>query len=373
MTQHTADVIVVGAGGMGSATTFELARRGRRVLALEQFPFVHALGSSHGQTRIIRRAYYEHPAYVPLVRRAFERWYDLEQRVGRHLLSECGCLNIGPPDGEIVRGVQASAATHQLPITVLDAAALHFGPEYVGVLERDAGFLYVEECVRAHLDAARELGAQLHADEPVVTWHATPQGVTVRTTKATYHAAALVLTAGAWATQLLAHYGAALRVVRQVPQWFATHNPAAFRRDVFPAFIAETPAGHFYGLPLLDQHGLKVAQHYGAPECPTPDGIDRTPNAADEVPVRAFLNAHLPSVTGPRLQAQVCLYTVTPDRHFVLDRHPEQSNVIVGAGFSGHGFKFASVVGEVLADLVEQRRSPWDLDLFRMDRVLSPT
>src|SRR3954453_23856423 len=174
MSQTTYDVIVVGAGGMGSAPAFELARRGRSVLALEQFPPVHDRGSSHGHTRIIRRAYYEHPNYVPLVRRAFERWYDLEQRTGRHLLTECACLGIGPPDGEVVTGVLAAAREHGLAVDRLGPAdfrvrfpQFRFDERHVGVLERDAGFLYVEDCVLAHLDAARALGATIQPEEPV--------------------------------------------------------------------------------------------------------------------------------------------------------------------------------------------------------------
>jgi sarcosine oxidase len=375
MPQTTFDAVVVGAGGMGSATMFELARRGLSVLALEQFPLVHDQGSSHGQTRIIRRAYYEDPAYVPLVRRAFERWYDLEQRVGRHLLSECGCMNIGPPDGEIVLGVQASARTHSLAVDFLEAPTLResfpqfrFGDKYVAVLERDAGFLYVEECVRAHLDAARELGATIHSEEAVISWQSSNAGISVTTNKDTYHAAKLVLTAGPWAGKLLAEHGAVLRVMRQVPLWFQTTNDALFRRDVFPAFIADTPLGHFYGLPLIDHKGLKVARHYGQPELTEPDSIQPTPQPEDEAPVREFLNAYLPAVSGPLQYAQTCIYTLTPDRHFLIDLHPEYPNVAVAAGFSGHGFKFAALVGEVLADLVETGRTTWEIDLFRFER-----
>src|SRR4051812_30343753 len=188
MGQTAFDVIVVGAGGMGAAAAFELARRGRSVLALDQFPLVHDRGSSHGHTRIIRRAYYEHPAYVPLVRRAFERWYDLEQRTGRHLLTECPCLSVGRPDGEVVTGVLAAALEHGLSVERLPGTDLHtrfpqfrFDDRYIGVLERDAGFLYVEDCVLAHLDAARALGAAIHPEEPVAAWTATGDGVSVTT------------------------------------------------------------------------------------------------------------------------------------------------------------------------------------------------
>jgi sarcosine oxidase len=370
------DVIVVGAGGMGSAAAFELARRGRSILAVEQFPLVHDRGSSHGHTRIIRRAYYEHPAYVPLVCRAYERWYDLEQRTGRHLLTGCDCLCIGPPDGEVVNGVLASAGEHNLAVDRLDAAALRarfpqfrFDDHYEGVLERGAGLLYVEDCVRAHLDAARSLGTVIHADEPVVRWQSDGRAVTVATERSEYHAASLVLTAGPWAGRLLAEHGAPLRVMRQTLLWFGTADDAAFRRDVFPIFLAEVPEGPFYGLPVIDGRGLKVARHYGAPELQSPEEVERAVRPADEPPVRRFLDAHLPGVNGPLRYGQTCIYTLTPDRHFLIDLHPQHRNVAVAGGFSGHGFKFASVVGEILADLVESGRTRWPIGMFSFARL----
>ncbi|HVK12558.1 MAG TPA: N-methyl-L-tryptophan oxidase [Gemmataceae bacterium] len=379
MPQPEFDVIVIGAGGMGSAATYELARRGLSVLALEQFSLVHDRGSSHGHTRIIRRAYYEHPGYVPLVRRAFERWYDLEQRTGRHLLTECGCLGVGPADGEVVAGVLASAREHGLAVEQYDAAGLHdrfpqfrFGDGYAAVLERDAGFLYVEDCVRAHLDAAWALGAAIHAEEPVTGWGADGTGVTVTTTKGTYHAARLVLTAGPWSSELLAARGAALRVMRQTMLWFGPTDPGRFRRDVFPIFLAEVPDGPFYGLPAVDGRGVKVARHYGAAEQTSPADLDREPRPADGDTVRRFLTTHLPAAAGPLTDARTCIYTLTPDRHFLIDRHPDLEQVAVAAGFSGHGFKFAPVVGEILADLAESGTTKWDIGMFRFERFGAP-
>jgi sarcosine oxidase len=372
---NTFDVIVIGVGGMGSATACTLARRGRRVLGLEQFELGHDQGSSHGHTRIIRTAYYEHPGYVPLVRRAFAGWYDLEQRQGARLLTECACLSIGRPDGEMVEGVRRSALEHGLPVESLSPAELrarfpsfHFGPEYSGVLERAAGFLYVDDCVRAFVAEARRLGATFHENEPVVSWQADNSGVKVHTPAHSYTAARLVLTAGPWAGRLLSRWGAPLTVMRQVVFWFGTHDDRLFRRDVFPVFIADTPDGGFYGLPALDAHGVKIARHYGAPELPEPSAVERTVRGADEEPVRRFIRAHLPAADGPLRRASVCTYTLTPDRHFLLDLHPEHPNVAVAAGFSGHGFKFAPVVGEILADFVEKGRTEWSIEMFRFAR-----
>jgi sarcosine oxidase len=371
----TFDAIVIGLGGMGSAALFELARRGRRVLGLEQFVAGHDQGSSHGHTRIIRQAYYEHPAYVPLVRRAYERWYDLEQRQGVHLLTTCKCLSIGPPKGELVPGVRRAADEHRLDIEELSPEelrrrfpAFRFGDESEAVLESTAGFLYVEECVKAHVREAERLGAEVRAGEVVRSWRAEGPGVEVMTAHGTYRAANLVLTAGPWAGALLARHGAALTVMRQVPLWFGTSDDRLFRRDVFPIFIAETPEGHFYGLPAMDANGLKVARHYGAPELPGPAAVNRTVNDADEAPVRRFLRDHIPAVDGPVRRSSVCIYTLTPDRHFVIDRHPDHDNVAIAAGFSGHGFKFSSVVGEILADLVETGKTALPIELFHVGR-----
>jgi sarcosine oxidase len=372
------DAIIIGLGGMGSAAAWHLARRGARVLGLEQFAFGHDRGSSHGHTRIIRQAYYEHPAYVPLVRRAYEGWYELEQRQGVHLLTSCPCLTIGPPDGELVTGVRRSAAEHGLPIDNLSLAelakrypAFHFGEESVGVVEHTAGFLYVDRCVQAQLDEARRLGADLRAGQAVVAWEGTSQGVTVRTATEEFRAARLVLTAGPWAGRLLGRYGAPLTVMRQVVLWLGLNDESLFRRDRFPIFIADTAEGYFYGIPALDSRGIKIARHYGAGELPTPDAVDRTVSPADEVPVRSFVRSHLPAADGPRRDASVCLYTLTPDRHFLIDVHPETPAVVLAAGFSGHGFKFAPVVGEVLADLAVHGRTDHAVDLFRFDRLAS--
>jgi len=371
----THDAIVLGLGGMGSAALFELARRGRRVLGLEQYPPAHARGSSHGHTRIIRTAYFEHPDYVPLVRRAFGRWHELEQLTGRHLLTGCECLTVGPDRGELVEGVRAAAARHDLPVTEMSADDLrrcygvfHVPDGFVGIREQAAGFLYVEDCVRTHLDAAGARGAVVRAEEPVVGWAAAGDSVEVRTTAGTYHAARLVVTAGAWATGLLRDAGVPLAVMRQTPLWFEPREPAPFRRDRFPIFIADTPAGAFYGLPMIDPRGVKVARHYGAPELASPAEVDWAVTAGDEAPVRRFLDTYLPGHFGRRTDGQVCMYTLTPDRHFVIDRHPLHPAVAVAAGFSGHGFKFAPAVGEILADLADRGRTDLPIALFRANR-----
>jgi sarcosine oxidase len=374
---ETADVIVVGLGGMGTAAAWQLARRGLTVLGLEQFALGHDRGSSHGHTRIIRQAYYEHPDYVPLVRRAYEGWFELEQARGEHLLTTCPCLTLGPPDSELVQGVRRSAHEYGLPIEDLDAGEvqrrfpafdLSGAGDVCGVVEHTAGFLYVDRCVQAMADEARQLGARLRENETVVGWERRGDGVVVRTPSGEYGAARLVLTAGPWAGRLLGEYVRSLRVMRQVVLWHGSARPELFRRDRFPIFIAEATGSYFYGLPALDPRGVKVARHYGAAELPGPEGVSREVTEEDRAPVGAFLRRYLPAAAESR-HGSVCLYTLTPDRHFVIDRYPGVEGVALAAGFSGHGFKFAPVVGEVLADLAVEGKTARPIELFQLARL----
>lgn len=372
------DVIVLGLGGMGSATACELARRGASVLGFEQYTPAHDQGSSHGRTRIIRTAYYEHPSYVPMCRAAFAGWYQLEQETGRHLLTETPCLSIGPPRCEVIEGVQMAAREHGLPVERLDGAQLsqrydmfRIPPGEIGMVEQAAGFLAVEACVQAHLEQAMRLGAELRFQEAVLGWEARKDAVAVHTTEATYLARKLVLTSGPWARQILGEVAPPLKVMRQVALWFEPRRPELFRRDRFPIFLAETPQGPFYGLPMIEPGGVKISRHYGAPELDSPDQVDGTPRPEDEEPVREFVRHYLPDADGPVRQASVCRYTLTPDRHFIIDRHPKFEQVVLGAGFSGHGFKFAPVVACMLADLTLVGETSWPRDLFRLDRFTS--
>ena len=244
------------------------------------------------------------------------------------------------------------------------------GDDEVGIVEHTAGFLYVDDCVRAMADAARALGADLRENERVVSWHADGDGVRVVTEKGAYTADELVITAGPWAGPLLGAMGGPLSVMRQVVLWLRPDDPALYRRDTFPVFIAEGEDGVFYGLPMLDPRGVKVARHYGAPELPGVEEVGREITAEDEAPVRAFLRRRIPGADGERRDASTCVYTLTPDRHFLIDRHPESERVVVAAGFSGHGFKFAPVVGEILAEMALDGGTRWPVGLFGRSRLV---
>lgn len=376
------DVIVVGLGGMGGAAAAELAARGLRVLGLDRFQPPHELGSSHGRSRIIRQAYMEDPAYVPLLRRAYERWHELEAETGRVLLRRTGGLMLGAAGSTAVTGSRASAVAHGLEHDLLDADQIRrrFPPfriadDTIGLYEHVAGALDPELCVRTFWERAGAAGADLRAGERVTGWLPEGDGVLVRTATGEHRAGTLVLAPGPWAGALLGVPGRHLEPTREVMHWF---RPAAglgsFRAPGFPVFIWETaPEAVFYGFPALegDDGGVKVAIHHGGRRV-DPDAMARDVQAADVEAMRAFLRPHLPGLDGAHLHGAVCLYTNSPDQHFLLGLHPECARVALVAGLSGHGFKFASVVGEILADLVTGGGTALPIERFdpgRFDRA----
>lgn len=369
------DAIVIGVGGMGSATVFELARRGLRVLGLEQFDIPHDRGSSHGVNRIIRLAYWEHPAYVPLLRRAYERWRALESLRHEQLLFVTGSIDAGRPDSRTVAGSLRSCATHDLPYELLDAATLRrrhpgyrLSSDMQAVYQADGGFVLCERAIVGYVEAAHELGATVHAREPVLSWQAADAGVIVRTGHGIYEAPRLVLTAGPWMAQLVPALQTLARPERQVLLWAQPRRPELFRLGAFPVFNLDAPEGHFYGFPVFGVPGFKIGRYHHLGEQGSADSMDRECHGSDERVMREAIHLYFPDADGPTMAMKTCLFTNSPDEHFIIDRHPELPQVTIAAGFSGHGFKFCSVVGEILADLAVDGSTRWDLGLFRVSR-----
>lgn len=338
---------------MGSAAAKHLQARGARVLGLEALGRAHPHGSSGGRSRIIRLSYFEHPDYVPLLRRAWDLWRALEAEAGVPLLERTGGLYLGPQDGTLVAGSLRSAQAHGLAHEVIGAdeirhrfPALRPDPSWQGVVEEQAGVLVPERAIEAHLACAERDGAVLHFGERVRDWRPDGDGVVITTDRGVHRASALVLTAGPWLSALLP--GLPLRVERVPLFWFEPAAPVG----TLPVWIAETPDGDFYGFPP-DAEGLKVARH-GSGDTAVPDALDRAPRAADEERVRRFTRRHLPAADGPLRSTHVCMYTLTPDRHFVIAR---DGPLAYASACSGHGFKFSTVVGEILADLVLDGRT----------------
>jgi sarcosine oxidase len=373
------DAIVVGLGGMGSATAYQLAGRGKQVLGLEKFSPAHDWGSSHGRSRIIRQAYFEDPAYVPLLLRAYELWERLEIETNQELLTLTGGLMIGRREDELVSGSVESAEEHGLPYELLDAGEIRRrfppfspDPETVALYEERAGFVRPEETVKAHLDQADALGADLRFEEPVLSWEASGEGVRVETSEGSYEAERLVISPGAWAPQLLADLRIPLEVERQVMYWFEpTSGLELFRPDRFPIFIWEPDDGNmFYGFPAQDDdRGLKAAFFRAGGVPTTPETLDREVYEAEIAFIRGYLAEHVPELAGRCLDAMACMYTNTPDLHFVISAHPEHPQVTIACGFSGHGYKFCSVVGEILADLATEGTTYHPIDLFSPARL----
>ena len=374
------DVIVVGVGAMGSATCSALARRGARVLGLEQFGIPHALGSAHGESRMIRLCYYEHPDYVPLLHRAYELWHELEQsRSGgppRGLFHVTGGVYMGAPESEFVLGSLRAAEVHGLPHELLDHqhmaerfSQFRLPRDHIGLYEPNAGILVPERVVSTYAELALRHGAVLHGHEPVEGWQAQDGHVSVRTQRRSYSADRLVVCGGAWSSRLLSDLGLPLAVTRQVMGWVWPRRPEPFELGVFPVWAIDNPDGtQHYGFPMLPGGlGLKIAHHFQ--DGPTnPDSIDRQVKPDDEADFRPTLSRFIPEADGPLLAIRVCMYTNSPDSHFIIDRHPHNEQVILACGFSGHGFKFASVVGEVLADLALSGRTDLPIGFLGLDR-----
>ncbi len=369
------DVIVVGTGGIGSATLWQLGKRGLRALGLDRFRVAHDRGSSHGQTRMIRQAYFEHADYVPLVRLAYDRWDELARRTQKTLYRTTGLLEVGPRDGVVVPGVLAAAAQHGLEVEELSAgeaearfAGFRVPEAMAAVVEREAGFLFVEDCIVACVDEARRLGAELRTGVQVRSWRREGNGVVVETDTDRFHAGHLIITAGPWAADLLSELRIPLQVRRKPLYWYKTSEPAHGVDAGCPSFLYELPEGVFYGFPALDDRGLKMGQHSGGRTVLDPLKVDREVDAEDQQRVEDFAAGHLPGVSRTCMDHAVCMYTMTPDEHFVLDRHPEHPQVALAAGLSGHGFKFAPVLGEALADLVLDGATSLPIGFLSLDR-----
>ena len=360
---------------MGTAAAAHLAARGRRVRVLEQFSLAHDRGSSHGLTRIIRLAYFEHPSYVPLLRRAFELWRDLETRSGEALLHVTGGLDIGAEGSEVFEGSRRSCVEHDLRHEILTGRALrsrfpawHLDDQAAAVLQPDGGFLRPEACILANAAQAAAAGAQLHQGETVIEWQATAGGVRVRTTAAVYEASQLVLAAGAWMGPLLPDLAHLMQPERQVLGWFEVTDHPSFAPERFPVFVHDAVEGRFYGFPEFEVPGFKIGRYHHRFEATTAETLDRVCHPADEAALRTAVTHYFPGADGALLRSAACMFTNTPDEHFIIDRHPESPAVLVVSPCSGHGFKFCSVVGEIVADLVTRNATDHDISAFRLAR-----
>ena len=373
---NSSDVIVIGGGAMGSATAFELLKRGAKTRLFEQYLMGHDLGSSHGYSRIIRRDYYEAPEYVPLVDRAYELWRELEEASNDSLLTITGILGMGTPDGPYVTGSTLSCKTHKIPQEQLNAAEVRkrfpqFNPpdHFAAVYQKDGGILAVERCILTYRLLFRKKGGLLHEDEEVLS--VTPEkggkSFRVQTRKGVYTTERVVICAGPWASRVLKDLKLPLQVERQTLGFYNPLEREIFELGRMPVFFFDFGDSEYYGFPFFGIDCLKVARHHGG-RIVQPDAVERNFTTEDNEQLLRFLKAYMPKGAGPMRLGKVCLYTNTPDHHFILDKHPEYEHISIATGFSGHGFKFASSVGEVMAELALKGKSRLKIDFFRIGR-----
>jgi sarcosine oxidase len=368
------DVVVCGLGAAGSAALYQLARRGVRALGLERFAPGHERGSSHGETRVIRLGYFEHPSYVPLVRSAYAQWREIEAAAGRQLLHVTGIAEIGPPDGVLVAGTLASMTQHGLLHEILAGPelmrrypAFAVPPSFVGVVQPAGGYLEAEPSVEAMVGLAKAKGAEIRAGETIAAIAPVAGGVRITTDRGVIEAGAAIVALGAWIKALLPDLPAPIRVTRQAMAWFEPLDPAPLGGGRLPVFLLESRHGIHYGFPPRSSL-IKVAKHHHRDQSVDPDTYDRTVSAEDEALIRAAVSEHLPAANGRMVRAKTCLYTMTPDGDFIIDRLPGAPQVVVASPCSGHGFKFAPAVGAILADLATTGATAHDISRFALTR-----
>lgn len=371
------NTIVIGLGTMGSAAAYYLARRGKRVLGLERFDIPHDMGSYQGYTRIIRMPYYEHPSYVMLLKRAYELWREIEQVTAEKLLHITGSLDIGPADSWVFKGALRSAMEYELAHDVLTGQELaqrfpgyQLPHDIMALYQPDGGFLAPERCVVGYCFAALNQGAELHGREGVVRWEALPggEGVRVYTERAIYEADSLVITAGAWNDSLLSFLRGLAVPELQVLAWFQPQRPELFQQSNFPVFNLLVPEGRAYGFPVHGVPGFKIGQYHHLEERGTPEQIRREVMPEDEQLLRDLTARYFPAAAGPLMTLKSCMFTNAPDGHFLIDLHPDYPQVSYASACSGHGFKFGSVIGEILADLAMYRQTRHNIELFTHER-----
>jgi sarcosine oxidase len=369
------DVIVIGVGGMGAAAVCALARRGQRVLGIEQFDLGHELGSSGAGVRIYRFAQFLHPAYVPLMRHAFHHWSRLERDAEEQLLFPTGGLDIGSPNSEVVTGSKQACMQHGLAHEVLRAKdvmrrfpAWQVSDDMEAVFQPDSGLLPADRAAFAHVRVAMRLGAQIQVRERVTRITEAREHVVVETSHGRYEAGQVILAAGPWAAQWATSIGAKVVPERQVVGWFAARGNALFQRRAFPIFIVEDETGNHYGLPEHDRPGMKLGRHGHRNEATTADAIRRDIDAEDIAVLTRFTRRYFGERLTSALGYKTCMYTNTPDSHFVIDRLPGHARTWLAAGFSGHGYKFCAGIGEILADLAINGSTTQDVSLFQAGR-----
>jgi len=374
------DVIVIGVGSMGSSACYHLAKQGHSVLGLEQFDIPHEIGSHTGQSRIIRKAYFEHPSYVPLLERAYKNWQSLEQAISSQLYFKTGLLYFGPDKHLLIKGTQESAIKYGIEVNQLTQKEqlkqfpqFKIPEDYTNLMEVDAGFVTPERAILAFTEQALKCGAIIHVKEKTLEWWKKDGVIKVKTNKQTYKCKKLVLTTGAWTSKFAAVNN--LEVTRQVMAWAQPKNWDMFDLNNFPCWTFADPSvkGIYYGFPILPASsfggpvGLKFAHHTKG-ILSDPEIVSRNISKEEGSILVEAIRKFIPEGIDNIHSMKTCLYTYSPDEHFILDFYNENKDVVIAAGFSGHGFKFASVIGEILSDLAIDGKTKYPIDFLSAKR-----
>jgi len=368
------DAIVIGVGGMGSAAAYHLARRDQDVLGLERYDIPHIKGSSHGVTRIVRKTSYENSAHLPLLERAYELWHDLDSQSATDLIHTHSYIAASHKNGDLFPKAVGACEEHNLDHKILTGTEVSnrypgydLPAEFMAIVESSGGFVHAEQCIVAHVENACQHGAEIKAREEVLNWSTSKSSVEVTTNKDSYTAEQLVVTAGAWTSQLVPQLKSAAAPERQVLGWFQPERRKDYTPANFPVFSIESDEGHFYGTPIYHIPGFKLGKHHHLSETTDPDSVAE-PTDTDEKILRNFTAKYLSAAAGPTMGLKTCIYTNSPDGEFIIDSLPDDPRVTVAAGFSGHGFKFSGVVGEILADLAIHNTTDHPIQSFSINR-----
>jgi len=369
------DVAIVGAGAAGSAAAYHLSKTGKKILVLDRFNPPHNFGSSHGQSRIIREAYFESPLYVPLVQQAYQLWYQLERESNKKLLLKTGGLMLGTHETKVVQGAMLSAVQHHLPYEYLSSDTIkerfpgfHPTKETVGIYEQNAGILFPEECIKTNLELAKNSNTHFCFNEIVASLKSDGSEVAIATNKENYVATKVIVSAGAWLNELLPELQLPLTITRQTLFWFKCSEKDAkkYLTENFPVYIWQIEKEKtFYGFPDLGE-GIKIAIHHGG-KITTADTVDRMVKQEEIDEVSSLIKDYL-GIDATFNYAAVCMYTNTPDENFIIDFHPAYKNIIIASPCSGHGFKFSIATGKLLCDMALEKRLDFDISVFSIKR-----
>ena len=382
------DVIVVGLGAMGSAALYQLSGKGKKVLGIDQFEPPHQFGSTHGGSRIIRQAYYEGEEYIPILKASYDLWRKIENDSQSRFFEIIGGLMIGNRHNSIVDKSEISAKAYDIPYEIFDGGELKkrypmFSPDgdTWALLDKLAGYVEPERGIKNQLELATKNNAKINLNELVEFWDAEnyQQGIRVKTNKGDYITEKLIVTTGPWAKGMMQELGIILKPERLVQFWMnPVKNKTSFLPENFPIFLWNVEKNlDIYGFPAKDgiENGCKVAfyPHEDHPirQFCTPYNIDRKVHQEDVELIKSYFEKYVPDLNGECLKTSVCMHTESPDLHPIIDFHPDYPQVCIANGFSGHGFKFSNIAGQILAELVYEGKSTFDISLFKADRFSS--